>query len=86
MGCCMVEMSVGINDPPGDDDDATVPHSKSAQQKSSQQQDGDSPVVAYYALPESYNLHRVASRAEPPEPYPPYVTPPLYKSTERYRI
>jgi len=86
MGCCIVEVSVGINDPPGDDDDATVPHSKSTQQKSPQQQESDFPVVAYYALAESYNLHRVASRVEPPELYPPYVTPALYKSTERYRI
>lgn len=85
MGCCIVEVTVGINDPPGDDD-AAVPHSKSVQQKSPQQQDSDSPVAAYYDLEESFDLYRVVSRIEPPESYPPYVTPPLYKSTERYRI
>ncbi|MBL4571542.1 MAG: hypothetical protein JKY86_00495 [Gammaproteobacteria bacterium] len=85
MGCCIVEVSVGINDPPGDDD-AAVPHSKSVQQKSAQQQDSNSPAVAYYDLAESYDLHRFISRVERPESYPPYVTPSLYKSTERYRI
>jgi len=85
MGCCIVEVSVGINDPPGDDD-AAVPHFKSAPQKSPQLQDSNSSAVTTYDLAEPFNLYRVVSRVEPPESYPPYVTPPLYKSTERYRI
>ena len=85
MGCCVVEMSVGINDPPGDDD-ATVPHSKSNQHKLPKQQDNIFPVVAYYNPAESFNLHSVTSHVESPEPYLPHSTPPLYKSTQRYRI
>ena len=85
MGCCIVEVSVGINDPPGDDD-ATVSHSKSALQKSPQHQDSNSSVVAYYDPAESFDLHRVVSHADPLEPYLHYFPPPLYKSTQRYRI
>jgi hypothetical protein len=86
MGCRIVEVSVGINDPPGDDDDAAVPQSKSAQKKFPQQQDNKSPVVATDDLAKPFNLCRVAPRVEQPEFHPPYITPPLYKSTERYRI
>ena len=86
MGCRIVEVSVGINDPPGDDDDAAVPQSKSAQKKFPQQQDSKSPVVATDDLAKPFNLYRVAPRVEQPEFHPPYITSPLYKSTERYRI
>ena len=85
MGCRIVEVSVGINDPTGDDD-AAVPQSKSAQKKLPQQQDNKSPAVATYDLAKPFNLCRVAPRVEQPEFHPLYITPPLYKSTERYRI
>ena len=85
MGCRIVEVSVGINDPTGDDD-AAVPQSKFSQKKLPQQQDNKSPAVATYDLAKPFNLCRVAPRVEQPEFHPPYITPPLYKSTERYRI
>ena len=86
MGCRIVEVSVGINYPPGDDDDAAVPQSKPAQKKLPQQQDSKSPVVAAYDLARPFNLYRLTPHVEQPEFHPPYITPPLYKSTERYRI
>ena len=86
MGCRIVEVSVGINYPPGDDYDAAVPQSKPAQKKLPQQQDSKSPVVAAYDLARPFNLYRLTPHVEQPEFHPPYITPPLYKSTERYRI
>jgi hypothetical protein len=86
MGCCMVEVSVGINDPPGDDDSTIASHAKVAPQKVSKQQDSSSPAVMFYDLERSFEIYNIVSRSEPLEPYIPYVTLPPYKSTERYRI
>ncbi|PCI74762.1 MAG: hypothetical protein COB20_14600 [SAR86 cluster bacterium] len=86
MGCCMIEMSVGINDPPSDNDSSIASHSKPAPHKLQEQQDSDHPVLAYYDLAESFDSRRVVFLVESLEPFLPYAPPPLYKSTERYRI
>jgi hypothetical protein len=86
VGCCMLEMSVGINDPPSSDELLTLSSIKIDQHKTFKQLD-DSPevleVVYFETQVENVKGHLATVF------YAPYLhnpAPALYKTTERYRI
>jgi hypothetical protein len=86
MACCNVEVSVGINDPPGDEAVAIATVSKLSPHKLLWQLDNVF-VVAVFVAPASFiSVRKINHSAIPPNPYLQYYGPPLYKTTERYRI
>ncbi len=86
MTCCEVEVSVGINDPPDDGAHAIGAFSKITPHKIPKQVDSVLTITAF-VVPDSFDDFRKINLNEfPPDSYLHYYSPPLYKTTERYRI
>ena len=84
-GCCILEMSVGINDPPSSDELLTLSSSKVEQHKIFKQLDDYSTVfeVVFFEAQVVYVKDQISAFHEP---FLKLHTQPLYKTTERYRI
>lgn len=86
MACCNVEVSVGINDPPSDDADALTSLTKPAYPKQTKQLDTGFVAAPAFWVTSSPKLRETVVQARPPDLYLQFTHPPLYKTTERYRI
>jgi len=86
IGCCIVEISVGINDPPESDKPATVSASKIQLHKLFQQLDNSALYVEVFTIEDSIQPIEDELSIGLTEPFLKYRPPPLYKTTERYRI
>ena len=84
--CCVVEVSVGVSDPPSGDEALTPGSTKVEQHKVFKQRDNYSPAFAIVSF--ETRVADAGNRLSDASPGPAlhHHTPPLYKTTERYRI
>ncbi len=85
-GCCVVEMSVGINDPPSDDSGSITGFSNVVPHKIVKQLDSYFPDAVFCVSENLIEQHKFETASKPPNPYLHFYSPPLYQTTERYRI
>lgn len=84
--CCIFEVSVGVNDPPSGDEALTPSSTKIEHHKVFKQLDNYSPVLGIVSF--ETRVADAGNRLSDASPGPAlhHHTPPLYKTTERYRI
>lgn len=86
MGCCSIEVTVGLNEPPTDSIVVVSNYTKTALDKLSHPNYTDIIVADFYALQNVGNSSVIDAPRNLSEPYLQYYRPPLFKTTERYRI
>ena len=86
VGCCIVEISVGINDPPDEDQTTTASVAKIQPHKLLKQIEHSTFAVDVFAAADFLKIPNNVASAYLTEPFLTYRPPPLYKTTERYRI
>jgi len=86
MGCCQIEVSVGINDPPDDKAIGTASVLKSSPSKLVKQIDSHFSFAIIYPINLDINLRSLAVVSYLPNSTLPQAGPPLYMTTQRYRI
>ncbi|MDA1371016.1 MAG: hypothetical protein O2971_09675 [Proteobacteria bacterium] len=86
VGCCIVEISVGMNDPPDSDKTATVSTAKTQPHKLFKQLDNSALFVEVYTFEVFLQIPEDELSVSLADPFLKYRPPPLYKTTERYRI
>ena len=84
--CCVVEVSVGVSDPPSGDEALTTGSTKVEPHKLFKQLDNYSPAlpIVSFETRVADAGNRLSGTSPGPARY--HHTPPLYKTTERYRI
>lgn len=86
VGCCIVEISVGMNDPPDSDKAATVSAAKTQIHKLFKQLDNSALFVEVFTFEVFLQIPEDELSVYLADPFLKYRPPPLYKTTERYRI
>ena len=86
LGCCQIEVSVGINDPPEDKAIGTASVLKSGPSKLVKQIDNQFSVATFFAINLTINLRDPAVVSYLPDSTLLQAGPPLYMTTQRYRI
>ena len=86
MGCCQIEVSVGINDPPDDKAIGTASVLKSSPSKLVKQIDSHFSFALIYPINLDINLRNLAVVSYLPNSTLQQAGPPLYMTTQRYRI
>ncbi len=86
VGCCMLEVSVGLHDPPASDQGLSVPSKNIHQHKTLKQLDDYPVLIAVHAFETATQNTDTKLISALPDPFLQAQPPPLYKITERYRI
>lgn len=86
MGCCSIEVTVGLNEPPTDSIVVASNYTKTALDKPSLPNYLDIVVADFNTLQNVGNYSAIAVPRNLSKPYLQYYRPPLFKTTERYRI
>ena len=84
--CCIVEVSVGINDPPADEVTSAIGGPLKAPAKPVKLFDSPFPVSHFIQVESLLARQNHLYVAKPPDPILGIPVTPLYKTTERYRI
>lgn len=84
--CCIVEVSVGINDPPADDVASAIGSSIKAPAKIIKILDVPVPILQFNEMEQLFARQIFQYTSRPPDPSLSTPVTPLYKTTERYRI
>ena len=84
--CCIVEVSVGINDPPSDEVSSATSTQLKAPAKPIKLFDSPFPVSHFIQVESLLARQNHLYVARPPDPVLGIPVTPLYKTTERYRI
>ena len=86
IGCCMLEVSVGLHDPPAGDKDLPVLSKNINHHKTINNLDDNPTVIEFHVseTPTQFTSSKFATVLIDSFLHPP--SPPLYKITERYRI
>lgn len=84
--CCIVEVSVGINDPPADEVTSAISTHMKALAKPTKLFDTPFPVSHFIQVESLLARQNHLYVARPPDPILGIPVTPLYKTTERYRI
>lgn len=86
IGCCLLEVSVGLHDPPASDQGLSIPAKNIEHHKILKQLDNSPVFIVIYA----FDIPTLNLNTEPTtvlsNPFLQLHSPPLYKTTERYRL
>lgn len=86
LDCCILEVSVGVNEPPTSDEALTLSSTKVEHQKIYKQLDHFPAAIGFDSFKTQVVNVTNATFATLPEPFFQPHASPLYKTTERYRI
>ena len=84
--CCVIEVSVSVSDPPTSDEALILGSAKAEQHKIFKQLDNNPPVFEIVSFETQVANTVNGVSATLPDPFLHQHSPPLYKTTERYRI